>query len=207
MKKLQELELLLLLLINNNHAVNNTYWLTRLFGKTTVLPSELMITLKELVEHGYINISNAKNAINYYAITCIGQAEIEAIDIVEEIEAYAWKIDASGYVASVVFLMGDKQRLVRLEECYLLSNGFMLAYIKASTGRLPDMTILESFEKKKWVVKKYESDWDTSKPYILVEENTAPDNVFDYLMEPIAHKEKPKKGMLRIVNEAKDSEY
>jgi len=193
MSDLQELQVLLLELIDKHPNINNTYSLTRFFGKSSVLPGHLYTTLKGLVAQGYIEIGDIKNTINFYQLSPKGQGALESIDVFDFVSSYAVTIDETRFIAKIVFLLENKNNSAEVMESYKLSDGRLIAFISSKNGKLEDFSILEDMQKKRWQIKAYLTVYGNPESYERIKRQES-ENTFQYLLEGIKHADKPLKG-------------
>ncbi|RYE57893.1 MAG: hypothetical protein EOP48_04820 [Sphingobacteriales bacterium] len=192
MRDIQALEILILELICKHPSINNTYSLTRFFAKSSVLPDKVYAALKDLVAKEYTFITEIKNTINYYEITAKGKAALDEIDVFGFVEDFTWEIEPSGFIAKIVYLLENKKNLVEVVDSYLLSDGRMIAFIKADSGKLADGITLENFHKRMWRIKQYLQVWGSIDTYEIIQRQEK-ENTFQYLLEGLGHLDKPEK--------------
>lgn len=193
MSELQELEVLILELIGKHPTINNTYTLTRFFAKSSVLPDKLYKTLKDLVSQEYIFIRETKNTINFYQLLPKGENIFKTFDIFEFLETFTIKIDKTGFISKIVFLLENKDHVVEIIDSYKLSDDRLIAFINSDDGKLDDSTILQDYQRKKWMIKGYLHVHGSIKNYETIKQQET-ENTFQYVIEGIGHTEKPVKG-------------
>jgi hypothetical protein len=87
---------------------------------------------------------------------------------------------------------------VDVKESYLLSNGQMIAFLKCYPGKYEDEYKLEDSSGRRWILKNHLFTTGSFKTYEKMKKE-ARDNIFQYLIQPLEHKEKPEVGTrLRI---------
>ena len=199
MGNLQELEILVLEIVGKHSTLNNTYSLTRFFAKSSILPNELYKALKKLVDTEYLGINEIKNTIKYYELTTQGKDVLNTTDIYEYLTPFAMKIDQTGFICKIIFLLENKDNVAEVIDSFLLSDGSLIAFLNSPKGKLTESTVLENYYKKKWIIKEYVHAYGSieSCEKIKVEEK---ENTFQYLIVGVEHYDKPDKGeTLKIV--------
>jgi hypothetical protein len=82
---------------------------------------------------------------------------------------------------------------VEVKESFKLSIGKMVAFLKCNPGKYEEEYILEDSNKKQWVLKKHLIVTGSFETYEKTTKEES-ENVFQYLIQPVGHEEKPEIG-------------
>ena len=93
----------------------------------------------------------------------------------------------------VDILLNNKESLSEITDSYRLSNNMIIAFIEFSGGKLPDSTILENYQRKKWRIKRYFQTMGSIEANEKIKQQEEK-NIFQYELEGIEHSDKPTIG-------------
>ncbi len=88
---------------------------------------------------------------------------------------------------------------VNVKESYLLSNGQMIAFLKGYIGKYEEEYKLEDNSARQWILKNHLFTFGSIGTHEKMK-NDARDNIFQYLIQPVGHNEKPEIGARLKIN-------
>src|SRR5581483_4171920 len=76
---------------------------------------------------------------------------------------------------------------------FKLANEKMIVFLKCYPGKYDEEYVLEDGSKKQWILKKYQAVTGSFESYEKTRKEES-ENIFQYLIQPVGHEEKPEVG-------------